>query len=392
MRRCDKGREDLRCAEWPKCGCNYYYREQVKGKRAWVCVEKSGYLAETKAHALAVAQRHEERKIDLGLAPKPKVALPLLSIYIEETYLTADVATKQATFATKLKPNLAEFLAVVKDRPLDEVTEDHVEKYRQHLLTLPSKKTGGTLNRNTVQRRFNSVAGLFAYAAEKIEGFTNPCAKLDEYKQDPAERVLWHPDQLWLIEALAPRFKLPLKIGRLCGCRRAEALALTKHDLSPKGFYFRGTAPRLGWVALQRKKKGGGRVKERIPIALTIVNQLRALLQSPFQLHVFGDPPPNPDAWSSQLRRQLDALGAEHQIDVRGLCMHGTRHTATTLMQDAPGVSSKTAQQMGGWTTPRMVETYSHPAEAALIAAAAGLARSYKPIKPKASKAQKKRA
>src|SRR4029453_15136025 len=118
-RRCDKGRPDLRCETWPKCGCNYYYREQVQGRRTWVCVEQSAYLAETKAHTLAIAQRHETRKQDLGLAPKPTPPLPLLSRYIEQTYLTTDEATRQATFATKLKPNLAKFVAHVGDRPLN---------------------------------------------------------------------------------------------------------------------------------------------------------------------------------------------------------------------------------------------------------------------------------
>ena len=391
IRRCAKGRAELRCDTWPKCGCNYYYREQADGKRAWVCVEKSAHLSETKAHELAVAQRHEGRKQDLGLAPKPKVALPLLSVYVERTYLTTDEATKQATFETKLKPNLAEFVAHVKDRPLDEVSEIHLESYRQMLLKLPSKKTGGTLSRNTVQRRFNSVRGLFAYAEAKIDGFVNPCAKLDVYSETPAERVLWGQDQLWLIEKLPPRFKLPLKVGRLCGCRRTEALTLTKHDLSPKGFAFPGTSPKCGWIKLQRLKKGGGQGKERIPIALTIVNELRALLASPFQLHVFGDPPPEPNCWSSQLTRKLRKLGEEYEVDVRGLSMHGTRHTATTLMQDAPGVSAKNAQSMGGWTTGRMVETYSHPAEAGMLAAATALARTYKPVAPKA-KARRKQA
>ena len=35
-------------------------------------------------------------------------------------------------------------------------------------------------------------------------------------------------------------------------------------------------------------------------------------------------------------------------------------------MQDLPGVSAQTARNMGGWTTTRMVETYSSPAEASL--------------------------
>jgi integrase len=185
------------------------------------------------------------------------------------------------------------------------------------------------------------------------------------------------------IDALPPAFGLPLTIGFLCGCRRAEALALTRHDLSPKGYHFPGSSPRLGWIALQRKKQRVGMVKVRIPIALRLVEQLRALLMSPFQEHVFGDPPPSPDVWSSLLTRQLRRLGLDYGVDTRGLCMHGTRHTATTTMQDLPGVSTQTAKLMGGWTTTRMVESYSSPAEASLQVAAMGLAKNFRPRKPK---------
>ena len=71
-----------------------------------------------------------------------------------------------------------------------------------------------------------------------------------------------------------------------------------------------------------------------------------------------------PDAWSSKLTRYLRRRGRTYHVDTRGLSMHGTRHTATTTMQDLPGVSAQTARVMGGWTTTRMVETYSRPAEA----------------------------
>ena len=382
-KRCEKDGQKHRCATYPKCPCDWYDRRMKDGRRKWTHLPETAYNKDA-AYTLALKKRLDGTLIEEGIKKAPAKALPLLSVYIEETYLTADEVTKQATFETKVKPHLAAFVAHIGDRPLDQVTEAHVESYRQLLAKQPSqkKRDGGALSRNTVQRYYNCIAGLFSYAEEKIPGFVNPCAKLHEYKEDPAERVLWQPDQLWLIEELGALYRLPLKVGRLCGCRRTEALMLTKHDLSPKGFRFPGT--RTGWIALQRKKKGGGKTKQRIPIALPIINELRAQLKTPFQLHVFGDPPPNPARWTVELGRELRRLGEEHEVDVRGLCMHATRHTATTLMQDEPGVSAKNAQGMGGWTSTRMVETYSRPSEAGMLIAAAALARTYKPVKPKA--------
>lgn len=372
-----------RCATWPKC-CNWMYREQEDGIRRWRVIKKSAGLTETQAEKWATAQRHEAGKITLGLAAPPKVKLPLLSVYIAR-YEATDEVKQHATFTTKLHPNLASFLAFVKDRPVSDVTVAMIEAWRDDLLTKPSKKSGGTMNRNTVERKLNSVRGLFRFIAakERAQGFVNPCPSIPAIGQDPAERVLWPPELLWLIEELPTVYRLPLKVGRLCGCRRTEALTLTKHDLSPVGFSTLGPSGEpIGWIAIRRlkkRKKGGARVwgKERVPIALTIVEELRALLRTPFQLQVF-DPMPDPDAWSSLLTRKLRALGRAHGVDVAGLCMHGTRHTATTEMQDTPGVSSKAAQAMGGWTSTRMVETYSRPTDAALLAAADGLAQTYK--------------
>lgn len=391
-RRCEaKGR---RCPTWPACACDWYDRPtRSDGRRPWVHLPETATRKEL-AYRLAVKARQDAAQEAAGLLPPPRPPAPGLRAAIR-AYTATPTVQAQATRA-KLAGNLADFLAAVGDRPLDQVTAASIDAWRAGLLQRRSHKTGRTWSRNTAQRVYNSVKGFFAWAVDALEGVpTNPCAALPDWSADPAPRRLWQPDEQWLIDALPPAFGLPLKIGFLCGCRRSEALALTRHDLSPKGFYFPGSTPRLGWIALQRKKKRVGLVKVRVPLALTLLAQLRALLKSPFQEHVFGDPPPQADAWSSLLTRHLRRLGVEYGIDTRGLCMHGMRHTATTTMQDLPGVSAQTARNMGGWTTTRMVESYSSPAEASLQVAAMGLAKTWKPVRPKGLKkaaAARKRA
>lgn len=382
-RQCE--RKAHRCATWPACACDWYDRPtHPDGRRPWVRLPATATSKEL-AYRLAQKYRQDAVQIAAGLRAAPRPAAPLLSAAIRR-YSATPAIEAQATRA-KLRGNLAAFLAAIGDRPLDQITPAQIDGWRAGLLLRRSKKTGGTWSRNTAQRVFNSVKGFWTWAVAALDGLeTNPCAALPDWRADPAPRRLWQPDEQWLIDALPPAFGLPLKVGFLCGCRRSEALALTKHDLSPKGFTFPGSTPKLGWIALQRKKQRAGRVKVRIPIALSILEQLRGLLKSPFQEHVFGDPPPAPDAWSSLLTRHIRRLGVAYALDTRGLCMHGTRHTATTTMQDLPGVSAQTARNMGGWTTTRMVETYSSPAEASLQVAAMGLATRWKPQRPKGLK------
>jgi integrase len=393
-RRCEKNGRAARCPAWPACACDWYDRPtRPDGRRPWVRLAHTATSKEL-AYRLALKARQDAQQIAAGLVAVPKAPAPRLRAALA-AYLATPAVQAQATRA-KLATNLAHFVAAVGDRPIDAILPPTIDAWRAGLLLRRSKKTGGTWSRNTAQRVFNSVKGFFAYAVADLALAVNPCAALPDWSADPAPRRLWAPDEQWLIDVLPPAFGLPLKIGFLCGCRRAEALALTRHDLSPKGFVFPGSSPKLGWIALQRKKKRGALVKVRIPIALAIVEELRALIVSPFQQYVFGDPAPSPDAWSSQLTRRIRALGATYHLDTRGLCMHGTRHTATTTMQDLPGVSAQTARNMGGWTTTRMVETYSSPAEASLQVAAMGLAARWKPRKPKglakAAPAARKRA
>jgi integrase len=138
------------------------------------------------------------------------------------------------------------------------------------------------------------------------------------------------------------QYGLPLRVGLLSTARRSEVLTLTKHALSPKGFSYPNVSPKVGWIEVQRKKKRAGMVKERIPLVASLVDELRAQLKSPFQVHVFGDPPPDPGAWSSLLTRELRHIGEQYDVDTAGLCMHGTRHTAATTLEAAPGVGTRT--------------------------------------------------
>jgi integrase len=362
--RCEK--KNQRCPTWPRC-CDYYDRVQRDGRRVWVHLPDTAGN-KTMAQALALKKRQDASLVKAGLKAPDKPPAPMLSKAIA-AYVEAR-RPHDATVATKLEPNLASFLASVKDRPVDEVTPAIIEAWRTAQLSQKSKKRRGTISKNTIQRRYNSVKGLFRSLSDGKDAVLadNPCDELEDWKETAAERRPWREDDVWLIDELPPLYRLPLLVGYHCGCRRTEALSLTRHDLGP-------TNDAISWIQIGRLKKAV-LVRERIPIAGWVVKELAAQLKTKFQTRVFN-PPPDPQAWSSLLTRKLRALGKQHGVNTRGLCMHGTRHTAATVMQDAPGVSAETAKQMGGWTTLRMVETYSHPQDASKQRAAEALAQHY---------------
>ena len=100
-----------------------------------------------------------------------------------------------------------------------------------------------------------------------------------------------------------------------------------------------------------------GRVK-KVPVTASLRTDLLARAHpSGF---VFGhDPeglPPRVETVSVQFRRLVKKLGLEK------VSHHTLRHTATSMML-ARGASVRAVQELGGWTSMRMLERYAHPTD-----------------------------
>jgi integrase len=367
----------------------------VDGRPKWIHLPNTAHNKPL-AVKLAEKKRLDKTLEDEGLKAKPKKPAPMLSRYIATYTTTTDVIAGRKTM-DKLTANLADFLAHVGDRPLDQVSEQMVDDWRKALLKRRSKMTKGTWSPNTAQRVYNSVKGLFSYAVKHVDDFSaNPCAKLADLSDNPAERRQWTPGDLWILDELDPLYELPLRVGLCSTIRRTEALTLTRHSLSPKGFAYDGITPKVGWIEVQRLKKKVGMVKDRIPVAVDLIERLRKQLKSPFQRCIFGDPAPTPGAWSSMLTKELRHIGEQYGVDTKGLCMHGTRHSAASTLDTVPGVGARTTQRMGGWSNLSQVQRYSGRADASMLVAAVGLAkawggRSKRPKRLVASKPPKER-
>lgn len=391
-----------RCDDWPKC-CDWYDRPtRVDGTRPWVHLPDSALLSHTAACKMAQELRLQHTRIVKGLDPKPKPPAPLLSVYIGALATATAPATgylgsgrvQRHTSKDKTARVLGRFLTHVGDRPLDTVTKKMIEQWEDAEKGRYSKKSGGTLSENTVQRQVNVVKGLFSYAAEedddlKTLALENPCEKIGLRSEPPAARVVWRPEHEWLIEQLPPRYRRPALVARKAGPRRNEILALTKYDLSDPGYFERVGKDKFGYILFQRQKRTDRSLpKEPVPVDYALVQELWSLFKGRPTMHqyVFGDENdvyPKGDTWSSHFTREIRKLGAKHDVDVTGICIHGGRHTATGKMQrGAKGVDIHTAQRMGGWQNVSQVASYSQVPDASMLLAAAQLKRTYQPKKP----------
>ena len=102
-------------------------------------------------------------------------------------------------------------------------------------------------------------------------------------------------------------------------------------------------------------RKGGRLLK--VPLTPEVRTALLARAHSSghiFGLDLRGGQPPTQATVSMDFRRLMKRIG------LPGVSHHVLRHTGTSAMV-AAGVSLRVVQEIGGWTSLRMLERYAHP-------------------------------
>jgi integrase len=286
--------------------------------------------------------------IDKGVGLVTRQA-PRLSVHIK-AYLEWAAGDHPATAATKDAKVLPTLLAVVGDRPLDHIGPFDLERWRAARLKVVSKHR--PLSRTTVNRELTIVRACFRKAVDWRQLLVSPCAGIAPWVVDERPiRVLTAEERVTVLTQLHPFHAILCRVTLEALLRLNEVLQLTRADLGPD--------------SLQRRLKGG-RVAA-IPVSRALILELQTWLRTPTQVHVFGDPPPESNAVSSQLTRDFRANG------LRGISHHTMRHTGVTDMLE-DGVSPRAIMEYAGWTSQRMLERYGHLRDAELRRATAGTA------------------
>jgi integrase len=235
---------------------------------------------------------------------------------------------------------LADFLAVTGDRDLAGVSVFAIEQWKT--------TRAESVSRSTVNRELNVIRGLFSRAVLWGRITVSPTTGVRRFAISDSRRRVLNSDEIRLVLREAPAsLALIFRTTLECMARLSEVLGLRREHIGDS------------WIEICRK---GGAV-DRIPIASEL--RQRLLEHCHASGWVFGRQdhgegvPPTQAAISVAVARLMRRLGCV------GISHHSMRHTCATLMLDA-GVSPRAVQQLGGWTTLRMVERYGHVHDAEL--------------------------
>jgi integrase len=260
-----------------------------------------------------------------------------LSAHVK-TYLAHTAKTNRTSY--KDEAVLERLVKSIGDRPITEVSPFHLERWK--------RERAEQVSRSTVNRELNIVRGCFSRAVEWDRLSFSPMRRVKAYRVDNVRLRVCAPEEIKMLLAAAPAdLRLLARLTLESLLRLSEALALRKDDIGPT------------YATVVQSKSGRSR---QVPITPELRADLVARSHKTSG-YVFGvgkdGQPPHAAAVSvafARLARSLNLTGISH---------HVLRHTGATVMV-ASGVSLRAVQTIGGWTSLRMVERYSHLDDAEL--------------------------
>ena len=232
---------------------------------------------------------------------------------------------------------LTQFVDTIGDRFLDEITAFHIERWK----TLRARDVA----QSSVNRELNVIRGCLSRAVEWGRLIVSPMKSVKPYRVDNVRMRVLAPDEITLLLASCPPVLALIARTTLESLPRlSEVLNLRVEDLGPD------------YVTILQTKNGKTR---RVPLT----PELRAALVAHAHKkgYIFGPgregKPPRQEAISVAFGRLMRSIGLD------GVTHHVLRHTGASAMV-AAGISLRVVQDIGGWSTLRMLERYTHPSGA----------------------------
>ena len=317
-----------RCTCQARCHHPLWYRFRFEGRE---------HRGSTHTNNRTLAQRiAANRQVEVlqGRETRSRQKPTKLSVHIEA--YTAWTAKNNRT-SDKDPAVLKRFLDIVGDKRLDRIAPFDIERWRTARVK--------TVSRATVNRELNIVRGSFSRAVDWGQLSGSPVRTVKPYRVDNVRTRILSSDEIALLLTEAPRDLGLFARATLEGLfRLSEILNLRVEDI------------KQDYITLIYTK--GNRVR-KVPITESLKQAL--LDRAHVSGHVFGcDPGGSPkrvEIVSVQFRRLAKRLGLD------GVSHHTLRHTAASMML-ASGASLRAVQEIGGWTSLRMLERYAHPTDA----------------------------
>jgi len=312
-----------------RCVHPYWYR-------FWLHRREHRGSTHTPNHDLA--KRIAIKRQNEALETREKLRKPKAIKLSEHVKTYADWAEKTNRSALrKDRRVLTQFVATIGDRFLDEITAFHVERWK----TLRAKDVA----QSSVNRELNVIRGCLSRAVEWGRLIVSPMKSVKPYRVDNVRmRVLSSDEIRLLLDSCPPALALIARTTLESLPRLSEVLNLRVEDLGPD------------YVTIVQTKNGKTR---RVPLTPELRAELVAHAHK--SGYVFGQgtngKPPRQEAISVAFGRLMRSVGLD------GVTHHVLRHTGASAMV-AAGISLRVVQDIGGWSTLRMLERYAHPSGA----------------------------
>jgi len=234
---------------------------------------------------------------------------------------------------------LNHFVETIGDRDLDEITAFHVERWK----TLRAKD----VMQSSVNRELNVIRGCLSRAVDWGRLLVSPMKTVKPYRVDNIRMRILSPAEIKLVlETCPPALALIARTTLESLPRLSEVLNLRVEDLGPD------------YATIVQTKNGKTR---RVPLTPELRAELVARAHK--KGFVFGQgedgKPPRQEAISVAFGRLMRSIGLDD------VTHHVLRHTGASAMV-AAGISLRAVQDIGGWSTLRMLERYAHPSGAEL--------------------------
>lgn len=238
--------------------------------------------------------------------------------------------------------------AITGDRRLNEITPFQIERWK----TSRAKD----VKQSTVNRELNIVRGCFAKAVQWRKVGSSPVVGVKRFVVDDVRLRILSADEIQLVQTTEPvSVRLLMRVTLESLLRLSEALHVHRRDIGPS------------WLEVRRK---GGKV-QRVPATVALCAELKAETH-PKSGYVFGEGKkgkvPTQQTATNRVKRLLVTLGileASH---------HTLRHTGASVML-AAGHSARAVQEIGGWSSLKTLQRYTHPTGAEMQAAVATIGK-----------------
>lgn len=233
-------------------------------------------------------------------------------------------------------------------KQIKRITKDDLMEWRAEL----SQTDYSTRTKNT---SISLVKSVFTYASE-VYDFKNPAVLLKKFKMSDIEVMqemkVWTPEEFnkFIGEVKSEKYKLFFEFLFWTGCRRGEAIALQKKDVSNGRAVIKYS---------QRSCKEGlkpTKTKQKRTIILdnTLWNNIQPLLQEPGDYLFGGQNPISPTTAESIFKKAIMESG------VPLIRIHDLRHShATWLINNGVNIVA-VSKRLGHATIEQTLKTYTH--------------------------------